>query len=97
MTQEEKARAYDEALKLARDYHEDKNCFEYLKGVLEHIFPQLKESDDKGIKKALLNYLTKMWGNGQDDVCGVHVEDVIDWVERKDEQEEPQVYEYQKF
>ena len=92
MTQKEKARAYDEALKLARDYHEDKSCFEYLKGVLEHIFPQLKE-DDKGIKKALLNYLTKMWGNGQDDVCGVHVEDVIDWVERKDEQEEPQVYE----
>ena len=93
MTQKEKARAYDEALKLARDYHEDKNCFEYLKGVLEHIFPELKESDDKVIKKALLNYLTKMWGNGQDDVCGVHVEDVIDWVERKDEQEEPQVYE----
>ena len=46
MTQKEKARAYDEALKLARDYHEDKNCFEYLKGVLEHIFPELKESDD---------------------------------------------------
>ncbi len=31
MTQEKK---YKEAFELAKDYYGDKNCFEYLKGVL---------------------------------------------------------------
>lgn len=54
MTTEQKAKAYDEALKLARDYHEDKNCFEYLKGVLENIFYELKESEDERTRKELI-------------------------------------------
>lgn len=46
---------------------------------------ELKESDDESIKTAILNYLKKMWGNSQDDVCGVHVEDAIAWLEKQDE------------
>lgn len=52
-TQEEKARAYDEALEMARqiikDYKKrnlDSQLF-YVKEDLETIFPELKESEDE--------------------------------------------------
>ena len=44
---------------------------------------ELKEIENERIKTAILNHLKKMWGNSQDDVCGVHVEDAIDWVEKQ--------------
>ena len=44
-----------------------------------------KESDDDIIKTAILNHLKKMWGNCQDDVCGVHIEDAINWLEKQGE------------
>lgn len=91
MTEKEKAKAYDEALKKASAAHKDED--RHLKATLERIFPELKESDDEKIKTAILNHLKKMWGNCQDDVCGVHVEDAIAWFEKQGEQEELQVYE----
>ncbi len=42
-----------------------------------------KTLDDEMIKTAILNHLKKMWGNCQDDVCGVHVEDAINWLEKQ--------------
>ena len=56
-TIEQKAKAYDKAIKLARDYYEDKNCFEYLKGVLENIFPEFTESEDELIRKEIISHL----------------------------------------
>lgn len=53
---------------------------------LENTFPELKESEDERIRKAILNYFTKCWGNCKDDVCGIHVEDVIAWLENQGEQ-----------
>ena len=81
MTQEEKAKAYDEALERASAAYKDND--RHLKATLERIFPELKESDDEKIKNAILNHLKKMWENCQDDVCGVHVEDAIAWVEKQ--------------
>ena len=81
MTQEEKAKAYDEALERASIAHKDED--RHLKETLERIFPELKENDDKKIKNAILNHLKKMQGNCQDDVCGVHVDDAIAWVEKQ--------------
>ena len=81
MTEKEKAEAYDEALKKASASHKDED--KHLKATLERIFPELKESEDEKIKNAILNHLKKMWGNCQDDVCGVHVEDAIAWLERQ--------------
>ena len=75
MTQEEKAKAYDEALERASVAYKDDD--RHLKATLERIFPELKENDYKKIKNAILNYFKKMCGNCQDDVCGVHVEDAI--------------------
>ena len=42
-----------------------------------------KTLDDEMIKTAILNHLKKMWGNCQDDICGVHVEDAINWLEKQ--------------
>lgn len=52
MTQEEKAKAYDEALERARKY--------MAKGydvLMPEIFPQLRESEDERIRKEIINYL----------------------------------------
>lgn len=45
-----------------------------------------KECEDERIRKAILNYFTKCWGNCKDDICGIHVEDVIAWLEKQGEQ-----------
>lgn len=66
---QEKAQLYDEAIERAKKI--------YGNGITEEISPELKESEDEKIKNAILNHLKKMWGNSQDDVCGVHVEDAI--------------------
>lgn len=63
MTQEEKARKYDEALEIARDYYKanlkldkaDENL------VLEDIFPELAESDDGETKKSLMQYIWNIY------------------------------------
>ena len=75
MTEKEKEKAYDKAIERAKKL--------YSNGIAEEIFPELKESEDEKIKNAILNHLKKMWGNCQDDVCGVHVEDAIDWLEKQ--------------
>ena len=81
MTEKEKAEAYDKALKKASAAHKDED--KHLKATLERILPELKESEDEKIKNAILNHLKKMWGNCQDNVCVVHVEDAIAWLERQ--------------
>ena len=81
MTEKEKAKAYDEVLKKAGAAY--KNEDRHLKATLERIFPELNENRDEMIKTAILNHLKIMWGNCQDDVCGVHVEDAIDWLEKQ--------------
>lgn len=94
----EKAKSYDEALERAKKWYNDPHITIGLKGLLEDIFPELKESEDERIKTAILNHLKKMWRNSQDDVCGIHVEDAIAWLEKQgkqktiwhNEDEEPQ-------
>ena len=81
MTEKEKAKAYDEALERASAEYKDNN--RHFKATLEEILPELKENDDKKIKNAILNYFKNMLGNCQDDVCDVHVEDAIAWVEKQ--------------
>ena len=56
MTQEEKARAYDEALTTAKRII-SKNCSEVEKLCLKCIFPQLAESEDERIRQAIIHYI----------------------------------------
>ena len=76
---------YKEALERAKDYFKANQRLGELEenDMLSDIFPELEELEDERIRKALIDYLTKMWGNSQDDVCGVHVEDAIAWLEKQ--------------
>lgn len=55
MTEKEKAKAYDEALKKASAAHKDED--RHLKATLERIFPELKEDDDERIRKNCIHFL----------------------------------------
>ena len=55
MTDKEKAKAYDEALKKASAAHKDED--RHLKATLERIFPELKESDDEKMRNFIINEL----------------------------------------
>ena len=77
---------YKEALERAMKLQETCDS-QAVVGWCEYIFPELKESEDEKIRKAILNYFTKCWGNCKDDVCGIHVEDIISWLEKQGERE----------
>lgn len=91
MIDKEKVKAYDEALKKASAAYKDED--KHLKATLERIFPELNENKDEMVKTAIINHLKKMWGNCQDNICGVHVEDAIDWIEKQGKQTSPQTNE----
>lgn len=62
MTKEEKAKAYDEALKRAEaaiDIAADKDL---VKGVATTIFPELRESEDERIRKVLVDMVNRETG-----------------------------------
>ena len=80
-TIEEKARAYDEAIKRAKK--------SYGNEITEKIFPELKEGDDENIREAILNGLIDCrdapdlgWSN----FGGIHIDDCIAWLEKQGEQ-----------
>lgn len=50
---EEKAKAYDEAIKKAKGVIEQNPLMEYLKKGIEYIFPELKESEDEKIREEI--------------------------------------------
>ena len=58
MTQEEKAKAYDEALKKAKSFQE-----KFGGDYAGYIFPELKESEDELIRKRLINLIKELAAN----------------------------------
>jgi hypothetical protein len=85
MTQEEKAKRYDEALERARKLQENSNGM-ILKKWLWNIFPELKENEDERIRKALINYLITDEDNGVSKVGQIPIDNVITWLEKQGEQ-----------
>ena len=79
-TIEEKAKAYDEALERAKqiimdyDYDEHNNVF-------MEIFPELMESEDERIKKALIRF-----HKSTIDIDGIKGNEIVDWIEKQGEQ-----------
>ena len=55
MTVEQKAKAYDEAIKEASIAYKDED--KHLKATLERIFPVLRESEDEKIRKELIKFV----------------------------------------
>ena len=52
----------------------------------EYIFSELAENKDERIRKALKQYFVNSFqNNGVAAICGVHVKDVLDWLEKQGE------------
>ena len=83
MTQEEKAKAYDEALLKAKSkIKNNKDHVLYEDDVIE-IFPELKESEDEKIRKDLIQWIDEfpdtIWR-------GHYKKDIIAWIQKQGEQ-----------
>ena len=68
----EKAKAYDEAIERAKKL--------YGNGIIERIFPELKECDDERIKKNCIHFLELQ---KQHHAATFEIEECIDWLEKQ--------------
>lgn len=86
---EEKAKRYDEAIEKLRSLHDDYDTISTLidiKEELEHVFPELKESEDEKIRKALLTGLIDCRdGLWLSNFGGIPIDDCIAWLEKQGE------------
>ena len=86
MEEKEKAKRYDEAIKIAKSKIENnKDHVLYEDDVIE-MFPELRESDDEGIRKTLVKFFTD-WGKTKSHCWGVPVCKIIAWVEKQGEKD----------
>lgn len=86
MTQEQKAKAYDEALERARNLHKDATDME--EGIFakqcEIIFPELRESEDEKIRGDIISLVNEFWER----IGSINPEyssrsSMIDWLEKQ--------------
>jgi hypothetical protein len=75
---DEKAKAYDEAIKRAREWYNELEPDSYT-CVVESIFPEFKESEDKKIRKKIIA-LVNAYGQG------MYKDEMLAWLEKKGEQ-----------
>lgn len=79
MTEKEKAKAYDKALKKASAAYKDED--RHLKTTLERIFPELKRSEDeKRLRKTAIAFLKDFAEQGYENAV-----ECIDWLEKQDD------------
>ena len=96
MTQEEKAKRYDEATKVIKNNLDALNeitetgaevvNIQSIKNCFYRAFPELKESEDERIRKALIKLFKTENFNGYVTLDGIDIEDVLAWLEKRDEQ-----------
>ena len=80
---EEKAKAYDEAkARMSRAFNSNRCTI----GFMNEIFPELAESEDERIIKALIKYFTLSDDNADYQCCGVHCKDILAWLEKQGSQ-----------
>lgn len=86
MTQEEKAKAYDEALTTAKRIISE-NCSEVEKLCLKCVFPELAESEDERIRKFLVDFFASYKiGDAETKLNGVRIDDILAYLEKQKEQ-----------
>ena len=72
MTEKEKAKAYDKAIERAKKLYDN--------GIIEEIFPELKEDDTERIKKNCIHFLELQ---KQHHAATFEIEERIDWLEKQ--------------
>ena len=89
MTIEEKAKAYDKAIRKAKDMLSYK---EIRQEDIEHLFSEIKESEDEKIRKGLINGFNECLKNSQYSSNAqkywhnIKIEDIFTWLEKQGEQ-----------
>ena len=81
MTQEEKAKAYDEALRRAKEINNEQRAQPF--DVMTKVFPELKKSNDERIRKEIIE-IFKNLGNGKIPV-DINYADIFTWLEKQGE------------
>ena len=79
---EEKARAYDEALKVLHKY--DGANIMFSQSLKEEMFPELKESKDERIRKAIIKHFKV--GTEYTSFSGFSKSEIINYLEKQGEQ-----------
>ena len=84
-TIEEKAKAYDEAIKKAKSVIEQNPLMEYLKKGIEYIFPELKESEDERIIRDMIETIKKESKDFPSSVIAEKSHTWLAWLEKQGE------------
>lgn len=82
LTIEEKAKRYDEAIKLINTkwYYRNQPCFINV----SELFPEFKENKDENIKKWLIEYFQEYKSTGIEGFAnGLKIDTIIDWLEKQ--------------
>lgn len=81
MTTEEKAQRYDEMSKEVKDFFDGKlMMYSDVKQTLNYLFPELQESEDKKIRKTLIEMFSSV---GKKDWRDIPTEKIIAWLEKQ--------------
>ena len=87
MTPEEKAKAYDEALEIARQIHNGNPSSGTAIVVCEQIFPQLRESEDERIRKNLMRMVQNVRNDSTEEgYYDIPFDKYLAYLEKKKEQ-----------
>lgn len=82
MTQEEKAKAYDEAkARMSRAYNSNRCTI----GFMNEIFPELKESEDERIMRFIVSGMTALKEQGKETFATIPINDCIAWLKEQGE------------
>ena len=84
MTQEEKAKAYDEALERARKLYNSEETSADVEIACETIFPELAESENERIRQAIIEFFEFQDDNTTYSL--VSKKDILAWLEKQGEQ-----------
>lgn len=80
---EEKAKRYDEAIKIIKDSRTHPNYPEFIR--VNELFPELKESKEEKIKKEIIK-IVQYYGTSLNFKHTVSEEDMVAWLKKQDEQ-----------
>ena len=83
---EEKAKRYDEALTKARNIVNSINVGLIGKDSFETVFPELRESEDERIRKAIVKMISDIDGGSPFEKYGIIKKEALAWLEKQGEQ-----------
>ena len=88
LTIEQKAKAYDEAIEIAKSEYQTHKSFNGFREMLTRIFPELKKSEgedaDEKVRKALIKLVTNHASMDLFIEYDIHLDEALAWLEKQD-------------